>query len=111
MKNTLEWVNVVLGGWLFISPWVFGFTGHAGAAWTAWIIGAVVVILALWAMTDQGTWEDWINALAAAVGFFSPWFVGYTTLTAAAWNMWVIALAIFVVALWAAYSPTKTATA
>ena len=111
MKNTLEWVNVVLGGWLFLSPWIFGFTGNAGAAWSAWIIGGVVLILAVWALSDHGVWEDWVNALAALIGFFTPWFVKYTSLGSAAWNMWILAVAIFVVALWAAYSPTmKTST-
>ncbi|WP_457631354.1 SPW repeat protein [Oceanithermus sp.] len=110
MKNTLEWINVVLGGWLFVSPWIFGFTGNSGAAWSAWLVGGLVLILAAWALSDKGVWEDWVNALIAAIGFFTPWFAGYASLSAAAWNMWIVALAIFVVALWAAYSPTTAAT-
>jgi hypothetical protein len=43
-----EWVNLVLGIWLFISPWVLGFSGLAGAAWNHWIVGALVAILAAW---------------------------------------------------------------
>lgn len=39
-----EWVQIVLGVLLFISPWVLGFTVFSGASWTAWIIGALTVI-------------------------------------------------------------------
>src|SRR5690606_734559 len=34
----------------FIAPWVIGYTDSTGAAWTSWIVGAVVVIAALAAL-------------------------------------------------------------
>ncbi|MCU6480311.1 uncharacterized membrane protein HdeD (DUF308 family) [Arthrobacter silviterrae] len=39
-----EWVQMVLGALLFISPWLAGYSGHMGAAWTSWIAGAVALI-------------------------------------------------------------------
>ncbi|MGO4385231.1 SPW repeat protein [Specibacter sp. RAF43] len=39
-----EWVQMILGALLFISPWVAGYTGHTGAAWTSWIAGAVALV-------------------------------------------------------------------
>lgn len=39
-----EWVQMVLGALLFISPWVAGYSGYMGAAWTSWIAGAVALI-------------------------------------------------------------------
>ena len=45
-RNTLpEWVNVILGVVLFISPWVLDFTNFSLAAWNFWIVGFVVVVL------------------------------------------------------------------
>jgi hypothetical protein len=41
-----EWVNLLLGLWLLISPWVLGFTGNAGARWTHVVIGLAVAALA-----------------------------------------------------------------
>ena len=41
-----EWVNLLLGLWLLISPWVLGFTGNAGAMWTHVVIGLAVAALA-----------------------------------------------------------------
>jgi len=42
MKSTLEWLNVILGAWLFLSPWILGFAGTSAAAWSAWIVGGLV---------------------------------------------------------------------
>jgi hypothetical protein len=41
-----EWVNLALGVWIFIAPWVLGFAtgGYVAAAWDHWIIGALVFI-------------------------------------------------------------------
>lgn len=38
-----EYVHILLGVLLFISPWVMGFTGLTGASWTAWVIGVLAV--------------------------------------------------------------------
>jgi predicted ferric reductase len=47
---TISWLNIVLGAWVFISPWVLGFASAASViAWSMWIIGALVFILAIWA--------------------------------------------------------------
>ncbi|MFZ0216791.1 MAG: SPW repeat protein, partial [Candidatus Dormiibacterota bacterium] len=37
---------VVIGVLLFIAPWVLGFVGVAGVAWTVWILGAVIALSA-----------------------------------------------------------------
>jgi uncharacterized membrane protein HdeD (DUF308 family) len=42
--RSTEWIPVVLGVLLFISPWVLGFAGVMALAWTAWIIGVLAVI-------------------------------------------------------------------
>src|SRR5699024_922079 len=48
--RTTEWVEVAFGILLFISPWVMGFAGMAGVAATAWICGAVTIIVGGWAV-------------------------------------------------------------
>ena len=48
---SMKWIagiNFLVGIWMFISPWVLGFTGRQAAAWSAWISGAIVLILAGW---------------------------------------------------------------
>ena len=48
-----EWTNVVLGAWLFASPWVLGFSSSAVLMWNAVVVGALIVILAGWAMVPS----------------------------------------------------------
>lgn len=52
-----EWCNLIFGAWIFISPWVLHFAGTAGENWNAWIVGAVIFLIALWALslTDGGS--------------------------------------------------------
>jgi hypothetical protein len=45
-----EGMTAVGGVAAFIAPWVFTYTDSDGAAWTSWIVGAVVVIAALAAL-------------------------------------------------------------
>ncbi|WP_214405119.1 SPW repeat protein [Pseudonocardia lacus] len=42
-----EYVHVVLGVLLFISPWVFAYADLAGAAWTSWVAGVLTVAVGL----------------------------------------------------------------
>jgi len=44
----VEWIEAVLGALLFISPWALSYTHMYGMAWTAWIVGAVTVIVGIW---------------------------------------------------------------
>ena len=47
-----DWVNLVLGAWLVVSPWVLGFGALAAAAWNAVIVGALIAALAAWELWD-----------------------------------------------------------
>jgi hypothetical protein len=44
-----EWVNLLLGIWVFIAPWVLGFAGAQtqAAAWDHWIVGFLVFIISI----------------------------------------------------------------
>src|SRR5919108_2477892 len=45
-----EALTVLFGVLLFIAPWVLSYTGHAAAAWTSWLVGAIAVVVAASAM-------------------------------------------------------------
>ncbi|HUI97839.1 MAG TPA: SPW repeat protein [Xanthobacteraceae bacterium] len=47
-----EWINVVLGTWLAISPWALGIASGA-ARWDFVIVGALVVALALYELREM----------------------------------------------------------
>jgi hypothetical protein len=46
-----EWVGLVLGIWLFIAPWVLRFAGARNPAWDHWIIGLLVFLVSLSALS------------------------------------------------------------
>ena len=50
-----EWVDVVLGAWLFASPWILNFAGSTALRWNAVIMGAAVVILAGWVLLNESS--------------------------------------------------------
>lgn len=85
----LDLVNVVAGLCLGLAPWYLGFASHAVAAWNAWIIGALILIVASaaisaeeWKESDANTWE-WINFALGVWAAVSPWVLGFELLAGA----------------------------
>ena len=54
VDKALDWINVVLGAWLVIAPFVLGYTALVAALWNDIIVGIVVVVLAGWAALAMG---------------------------------------------------------
>jgi hypothetical protein len=48
----LSWLNLVLGVWLVVSPWVLNYDNN-GATWNSVIVGIVVGLLAIWSATSS----------------------------------------------------------
>lgn len=44
----LDWINVVLGVWLIISPFALGFLDSTGALWNNVVLGVIVIVFAGW---------------------------------------------------------------
>jgi hypothetical protein len=47
MELWQEWINILLGAWIFVAPWALGFAAGPlpAASWDHWIVGALIVIL------------------------------------------------------------------
>ena len=43
-----NWVQLVLGLWILVSPWILGFAGITTALWSNVIAGILVAIFAIW---------------------------------------------------------------
>ena len=54
-----EWINMALGVWMIVSPWVLGFTAERNIAMNAIIVGLLVTALAAWAMVRDKSFEKW----------------------------------------------------
>lgn len=94
-----DWVSLVLGVLLFISPWVFSTSTNGSSSWNAWIFGVIGVLLALWALAFLHTAPigRWISLIIGVWLFISPWVLGFAALSSAAWTAWLIGI-LFVIA-------------
>ncbi|TIN23849.1 MAG: hypothetical protein E5Y31_17875 [Mesorhizobium sp.] len=84
MANTLmegkkgqEWLNLVLAICLFVSPWIIGFAAETAPAWNAWIVGAVLGVMALATLTAFAEWEEWVSIVLGLWLIVSPWLLGF----------------------------------
>ena len=91
-------VNAIVGAGLFLSPWLFGFDGEQAASWNAWIGGLLVAIIAVAAVTQLETWEEWVNLATGLWLVISPWVLGFTGLTNAFWGALMAGLVVAVLA-------------
>ncbi len=90
MQNWLEnWtnakfcdvVNLILGAFLFVSPWIFGFDAGTVSP-NAYITGIAIAILAIAALAAFAVWEEWLNLIVGLWAFVSPWVLGFQGTTA-----------------------------
>ena len=68
--------NLILGGVLFFSPWLFDLS--AGAQWqTASIVGIIIAVLSIAALACFAVWEEWFLLVAGIGLIVSPWLLGF----------------------------------
>jgi uncharacterized membrane protein len=95
-------INLVLGLWLFFSPWILTFKGVSAAATSAWIFGILVVALALLAIFLYQQWEEWLSAAIGVWVFISPWVLRVSTEPKILWNSLIVGALLVILALWSA---------
>lgn len=101
-KRWQDWLNLLLGAWLFASPWAMNYTGEMrDAAWNAYILGAAIMIFAAVAVYMPKTWEEAINILLGAWVAISPWVLGFASARSVMMNMVVTGSLVMLLAIWA----------
>lgn len=95
-------INLLLGAWLFASPWLMNYADALpNAAWNAWALGAAIVLLAAVAMYMPKAWEEGLNILLGAWVAISPWVLGFTANEEVTTNAVVVGSLVTVLAIWA----------
>jgi hypothetical protein len=95
-----DWANLVLGSWLFISPWALHYAGTS-AAWNAYVMGAGIVVFALIAAYMPKAWEEMINTLLGVWLVVSPFALGFAEATMVALHTVVVGILATAFAVWA----------
>ncbi len=95
-------INVILGIWLIISPWIFRYVSTR-AYWNGVILGIAIGIIALIrVITPYQTGPlSWLNVILGIWLIISP-FVLRLESTAAHWNTIIVGIIVVLVALWSA---------
>jgi SPW repeat len=97
-----NWVNVLAGIALFISPWYTVTWGYSVSSWNAWIVGGLIFLVALWALAaPDSPVPEIVNIVLGVWAVISTWVLGYVYLTGEAWSAWIIGIVVAVLALWA----------
>jgi len=97
-----DWVNLVLGVWLFVSPWVLGYADTT-AAWNAYVLGAAIVVFAAIAASVPHAWEELVNAVLGVWLVISPFVLGFSGQTTVAYHTIIMGLLVAGFAIWAMF--------
>jgi hypothetical protein len=73
--------NLILGGILFISPWLFSFPAGVQSQ-NAFIAGIIIVVLSIAALAAFAVWEEWLNLIVGLWLIVSPWVLHFSGTTA-----------------------------
>jgi hypothetical protein len=106
VRRWQDWVNQVLGSWLFLSPWVLEYGGTA-AAWNAYVLGAAIVLFALIAAYVPKAWEEMINTLLGVWLVVSPFVLGFAEPKRIALHTVLIGILVTAFAVWAMASDKR----
>ena len=95
-----EWLNLIVGLWALVSPWVLGFQDVTLAMWSTVATGVALGAVALGATLVPRAWEEWTEGALAIWLAVSPWVLGFATVENAMVNAVLVSAAILVLALW-----------
>lgn len=83
-----DWLALIAGAYAVLSPiWT---ATETNATWTMVILGAAIVVVALWSLAmpgDRGA--DYALMLMGILLFVSPWVMDFATMEALAMTAWI----------------------
>lgn len=72
----LDIINLSLGAFLFVTPWLFGYNAGAMSG-NAWISGILIVLTSLAALAAFAEWEERVILSLGLWVLVSPWVLGF----------------------------------
>jgi len=76
-EAVLDIYSLMVGLFLFSSPWLFAFTSE-NARIDIWATSALIAATSVLAIVMFSNWEEWLNLLLGFWLVFSPWALGFT---------------------------------
>ena len=81
-EPTVDAINLALGVFLFLAPWIFAFSSNA-ARQNAWYMGTLIAFVAFTEIGDFAEWAEWVNLTIGAWVMGSAWTLGFYAQTTA----------------------------
>ncbi|MEC9481931.1 MAG: SPW repeat protein [Halomonas sp.] len=101
-----EWLMLLLGAWMIVSPYVLGFADSAAVMWSAVISGLILMALALAEISKLQVWEEWGSLMVGIWMVVAPFVLGFTTMSSAMWNSFIVGVLVVAAAAWTLMSMT-----
>ncbi len=103
-----DWMNVLLGCWLVVSPWEMGYTLNKAATGNGCGLGAVLIVFNLASAcrkSDEG--QEIFNILLGVWLILSPYSLDFAMEKKAAANAITVGAMAVSLAIWQLYDATK----
>lgn len=88
------------GLWLFLSPWLMDYTPLNHAAWSAYSVGAALVVFEAVALVQPAIWEELVDVALGMWLLVSPFVLGFMAETAVAMNAMIVGVTVIALAFW-----------
>lgn len=100
-RNWQDLVSLVLGVWLFLSPWELKYVDVSPvASQAAWVIGALFFVIGLLSRFTFHLAEEIIEIILGLCLIASPWVLGYAGITTPAANAVIVGVLVLVLSVW-----------
>jgi hypothetical protein len=100
-KRWQDWVSLVLGIWLFLSPWLLGFYSSLPRdSWNFFVVGIAFIVFAAFALNLRTLWEEWVNLALGVWMIISPWALSYSAYATARDDAIVVGVIVGLLAIW-----------
>jgi hypothetical protein len=91
-----DWITILIGALVAISPLVFTQTWTATEAWVAYIVGGVIFGVGTVSLfVEEAEYLEVVDFVLAIVLFCTPWLFGFATVTGMALMGWTGAVGLF----------------
>lgn len=101
LQNWQDWVNLVLGIWLFVSPWELQYLNVSPlASDTAFVIGAMLFVVSLTSRFAFHKNEEIIDLVLGVALMVSPWALDYAAIAMAMDNALIVGGVVIYFAVW-----------
>lgn len=97
-EAALDFYNLFLGLFLFVSPWLFAIAGGEVRN-EIWASGALIALVSLAAIVAFAEWEEWLTLALGLWLVVSPWVLGFAHTRAMHVSIAVGAIVAFVAAI------------